>query len=135
MGLSPRHLRFVQEYLRDFNATRAAKEVGYSEKSAHVTGCKLLKDPKIADAVEEGKARVIRKAGLSLEECFAVFSDVALHGDPRDRIAAAEKLVKYQHRVADKVEHSGQIGLLDLVAGSVKEDEPEPEPEPSEVAE
>lgn len=44
---------FVQEYLIDFNVTRAAKAAGYAERSAHVTGHNLLKDPKVQKAIQK----------------------------------------------------------------------------------
>ncbi|ASR46834.1 hypothetical protein B4V02_09150 [Paenibacillus kribbensis] len=34
-GLTPKQRIFVMEYLRDFNATRAAVSAGYSKKTAH----------------------------------------------------------------------------------------------------
>lgn len=52
---------FVQEYLIDFNVTRAAKAAGYSEKTAHVTGHYLLKDPKVQAAIQDAmQARIER---------------------------------------------------------------------------
>ena len=40
---------FCLEYLRDFNATRAAKAAGYSDKTAHATGSENLRKPQIQD--------------------------------------------------------------------------------------
>ena len=34
-NLSAKQLKFVEEYLIDFNGTRAAKAAGYSEKTAY----------------------------------------------------------------------------------------------------
>lgn len=50
---------FISEYLKDFNATRAAKAAGYSEKSAYELGSKLLKNVEIQDEiVKRVKTRV-----------------------------------------------------------------------------
>jgi len=49
--MNARQQRFVAEYLKDLNATRAAKAAGYSPKGAEVTGCKLLRNAKVAKAV------------------------------------------------------------------------------------
>lgn len=46
---------FIAEYTRDFNATRAAKAAGYSDKTAYSIGQRLLKDVEVADAI---KARI-----------------------------------------------------------------------------
>ena len=40
---TPKQLRFVEEYLRDLNATQAAIRAGYSPKTAKVQGCQMLK--------------------------------------------------------------------------------------------
>lgn len=44
--------RFVEEYCANFNGTRAAKAAGYSEKTANVIACELLKKPHIKSAIE-----------------------------------------------------------------------------------
>ena len=38
---------FVQEYLKDLNATQAALRAGYSPKTAGATGAENLKKPEI----------------------------------------------------------------------------------------
>lgn len=65
--LSPKHQQFVAEYLKDFNATRAAKSAGYSEKTAHVQGCNLLKNPKIAEHLRVKHGRILDKLEISRE--------------------------------------------------------------------
>ena len=47
--------RFVDEYLKDLNATQSAIRAGYSARSAHVIGHDLLKLPKIGIAVQKRK--------------------------------------------------------------------------------
>ena len=37
-----RHEQFCQEYIIDFNGTRAATDAGFSKRSAKVTACRLL---------------------------------------------------------------------------------------------
>lgn len=49
---------FVQEYLVDLNATKAAIRAGYSEKTAYSQGQRLLKNVEVQKAIEEAqKAR------------------------------------------------------------------------------
>src|SRR5262249_25046655 len=47
--------RFVAEYLKDFNSTQAAIRAGYSRKSAHLIGRRLLEEPEVVAAVKRGK--------------------------------------------------------------------------------
>lgn len=75
--LTPKQQRFVAELLADpeRNATRAAIAAGYSSKVAAVTGSKLLRVGKIADAV----GRTIKKLEIRAEITQArVLNEVAL---------------------------------------------------------
>jgi phage terminase small subunit len=50
--LTDKQQRFVEEYLKDLNATRAAIRCGYSAKTARAQGSRLLTNADIAAAVE-----------------------------------------------------------------------------------
>ena len=65
MGLTNRRKIFVEEYLKTWNASEAARRAGY--KHPGVTGCKLLKNAEIAEAVER-----------NLSELKATKPDVAI---------------------------------------------------------
>lgn len=52
MTLTNKQARFVEEYLRDFNATQAAIRVGYSEKTAYSQGSRLLKNVEVAEVIK-----------------------------------------------------------------------------------
>ena len=45
---------FVQEYLKDCNATQAAIRAGYSEHTAYSIGQRLMKDVSIQEAIRAG---------------------------------------------------------------------------------
>jgi len=51
--LKERQEKFCQAYLISRNATSAAKEAGYSERSAYNQGHELLKRPEIQERIEE----------------------------------------------------------------------------------
>lgn len=60
-GLAPLHARFVREYLTDLNARAAARRAGYSERSAHDTGSRLLqRDDVRAEIARLEEARWLR---------------------------------------------------------------------------
>ncbi len=69
--LLPKQKRFVDEYLVDLNGTQAAIRAGYSKRTAHVQASRLLKDAKVARAVEMGRAKLSLKAGVTAEEVIA----------------------------------------------------------------
>lgn len=51
-GLTALQRRFVEEYTKDCNATRAAKAAGYSEKTARQQGSENLSKPDISAAIK-----------------------------------------------------------------------------------
>ena len=54
-NLTPKQQRFVEEYLKDLNATQAAIRAGYSEKTAKEIGSENLTKPNIAKAIQEAQ--------------------------------------------------------------------------------
>lgn len=50
-GLNAKQSLFIEEYLKDFNATQAAIRAGYSKHSAGSKGHELLKNTEIAERV------------------------------------------------------------------------------------
>jgi len=60
-ALRPKQQVFVDEYLKDLNASAAARRAGYSEKSVDALASQLMSIPKVAAAIkaalEEREAR------------------------------------------------------------------------------
>lgn len=77
-ALEPRQRKFVQAYLREPNATKAALAAGYSEKTARQMGSENLSKPDIAAAVESGFKQVMGKNEVrsrTAEAAAATFED------------------------------------------------------------
>jgi phage terminase small subunit len=53
VALSKKRQKFVEEYLRCFNATEAAINAGYSNKTAHSIGWENLRIPEVADIISK----------------------------------------------------------------------------------
>ena len=68
MTLSTKRQRFVEEYLLDSNATQAAKRAGYSDRSAHVTGWRLLQDDEVKEALAAGRLAIGQRLFLAIED-------------------------------------------------------------------
>ncbi len=49
--LTAKQAAFIEEYLKVFNATAAAKRAGYSERSAHQRGYELVHNPDVAAVI------------------------------------------------------------------------------------
>ena len=79
--LNPKQQRFVDEYLIDLNATRAAIRAGYSDRTAEQQGSRLLGNAKVAAAVQEGRGRIADKLEVTQERIVAEFARMAFY-DP-----------------------------------------------------
>lgn len=121
--MKSKHQAFINEFLKDRNATQAAIRAGYSPKSAAVQGCELLKNPKISEVVAERTA----KAGMTADEILQGLADIAkATGDDKvktsDRVAALIALGKGHRLFTDKVEVSGSVTLAELVPRAAAEE-------------
>ena len=79
---------FVEEYLHDFNATRAAERAGYrgDDNTLAATGSRLLRNDKVADRIS---AR-LRQSAMSADEVLRRFAEQA-RADIGDFIAVDDK--------------------------------------------
>jgi len=71
--LNDRQRRFVEQYCIHFNASRAAREAGYSENTAAVIGCENLIKPNIKAAI----ATIIQEKSMAADEAIVRLTDMA----------------------------------------------------------
>lgn len=91
---------FCEEYLKDFNATKAAVRAGYSSKTAYSIGHENLKKPEIKNRIDSKKSEVALQNNLSLS---SLIEDVALiknkciyeEFNPASALKACELLSKF----------------------------------------
>jgi hypothetical protein len=113
--LNAKRAAFVREYLKDLNATQAAKRCGYSAKTARAQGSRLLTDADVCAAVAKGQQHIEGRAIATRAERQEFWTRV-LHGkgdDIRwaDRLKASELLGKSEADFTDKLEHSGEVSF------------------------
>lgn len=80
-GLNARRQRFVEEYLTDLNASRAAIAAGYSQKTARQLASELLTFPNVQAAIVEGRRKMAEATGITQARVLGelellAFSDV-----------------------------------------------------------
>lgn len=75
--LNVRQQKFAEAYADHGNATRAAKEAGYSERSAHAQGCDLLKHPDVRAYIDAVRTERWRRAAMGPDEWRALVSQQA----------------------------------------------------------
>ena len=63
--LRPRPRRFVEEFLKDLNATQAAKRAEYGKSGAHTQGWRLLQNADVAAAIKAGLDVMADRSHLS----------------------------------------------------------------------
>jgi phage terminase small subunit len=94
--LTDRQFAFVNEYVVDFNGTQAAIRAGYSEVSAAAQAFQLLSNPKIYEAVEDRKAELAARVGLTVEWVLRRWKEIA-EADPNELIAWGIECCRYCH--------------------------------------
>ena len=106
--LTPKQERFVQEYVKDLNATQAAIRAGYSEKTANRIGPENLSKPVIAEAVAAYQAVIADKTGLDarfvLEGLMREATSYDEDATSTSRVSALSWLGKHLKLFTDKAE-------------------------------
>lgn len=110
MSLTPKQAAFVAAYLVDSNGKKAAIKAGYSKAGAEVAASRLLRHPKVAEALSAAKnpAAEVQKEGPTFDLAaalqhqdpknflLAAMNDIEL--DPKQRIDAAKALMPFIHQ-------------------------------------
>lgn len=71
--LTPKQQLFIDSYLVHFNATKAAIQAGYSEKSAYSIGSELLKKPELSALID---AR-LKESRMNSDQVMKLMGDIA----------------------------------------------------------
>ncbi len=71
--LTAKQQLFIDNYLIHFNATKAAIQAGYSEKTAYSIGSELLKKPEISALIESR----LKESRMNSDQVMKLMSDIA----------------------------------------------------------
>lgn len=138
--MNDRQKLFVEEYMKDMNATQAAIRAGYSEKTARSQGQRLLTNVDIQKAVKELREK-IQDDNIATIKDIEEFLSLSMNGEideeilltlgdgdgyskvarerkqisAKDRIKAAELLGKRYGMWTDKQEVTGNVGLVQII--------------------
>ena len=77
MTLNRRHKIFIERYITHWNATQAAKDAGYSERTAFQQGHALLKHPEVRQALEDRQKEIMKELGLTQERVLREYMKLA----------------------------------------------------------
>lgn len=91
--LSPKKELWVQEYLKDLNATQACIRAGYSEKGARKQGNRMLADVGIQERIRELQAVTAAATGVEVKALVQELAKIA-YTDLSDVVELAEGKLK-----------------------------------------
>lgn len=80
--LTGKQQRFVDEYLIDLNATKAAERAGYSAKTAYSVGHENLRKPEIAAAIAQAQKERQQRTHITADRVLQELARIAFF-DPR----------------------------------------------------
>lgn len=106
--LTAKQRAFVEEYIKDWNATQAAIRAGYAASCARWTGCTNLTKPNIRQAIAR-KTAEIRKESIATRRQRQAFWTQTYQDSQQnmsDRLRASELLGKSEADFIDRTEHS-----------------------------
>ncbi len=76
--MTQKQKRFVEEYLIDLNATKAAIRAGYSPKTANEQGSQNLAKVSIQAAIDKAMAERSRRTGINQDRVIQELAKLAL---------------------------------------------------------
>jgi phage terminase small subunit len=102
MALNPKQTRFVEEYLLDLNASKAAVRAGYSAKTADQQGYQLLQDTSVSAAIQAAQAARSERTKIDADRVVQELTAMAIY-DPADiakqGMAGPEDIAKLPEQV------------------------------------
>ena len=97
-ALSPKQLRFVDEYLVDHNGTQAATRAGYGPSGARVAAYRLLSNVAISSLIESRRQADATRLSITrenvLERLLEAFEVARENSEPAAMVAAAREMGK-----------------------------------------
>ncbi len=75
--MTDKQQRFVEEYLKDLNATAAAVRAGYSEKTAMEQGHQLLQKTSVSEAIQVAQQERAKRLQLDVDTVVANLANIA----------------------------------------------------------
>lgn len=98
--MNAKHERFIVEYLKDLNASKAYVRAGYAKAGAGQSAEKLLKKPEIKAAIAKAQAKVLEVAQITAQRTIdemgtLAFSNVADYFDAEGNLLPIHQLPRH----------------------------------------
>ncbi len=105
LKLSARQQRFVKHYIRQGNASQAARKAGYAEAGARVTACRLLTKPNVQAEIAAERRAYEHTMGTSREQVAAELMGVVDLARERGDVSGMIAALREVGRVCGYYEH------------------------------
>lgn len=116
MALNAKQQLFVAHYLIHKNATEAAKAAGYSEKTAHSAGPRLLENVAVKAAVAEKVQNLVDKLGIGPEYILGSLKEIVERCKQAVPVEEWDPIAKEMVKTGEwKFEHNGANKALELL--------------------
>jgi hypothetical protein len=124
MAMTEKMRTFVDEYLKDFNATQAAIRAGYSKKTSYAIGQENLNKPEIKSHLEKRIKELMPARERIILKNLKFWEDMM--DDPNvkenDKLKASEYLAKYTAMFEETLKIKGDSeSPLKIIFGGVKD--------------
>lgn len=90
-SLSVQYKKFVLEYLKDFNASKAAIRAGYAKKSSRSTSSEILTKPNVQKALSEVSEKVMLLGDIADIQEIAEFYTLVMRGNIKNIVSWNEE--------------------------------------------
>ena len=129
MSLTQKQRKFADLYIKLDNATEAAKQAGYSEKTAYAIGSENLKKPEIKAYITERLAQLESESIASINEVMKFYTKVmrgeekdqfGLDASLSDRMKAGKEIINRLSSVTQDNETTEEDGLIEALEGNAE---------------
>jgi phage terminase small subunit len=107
--------RFVAEYVKDGNATRAAIAAGYTEKNAKNTGYGLLQKPAVQAAVDEARDKLALATGYNLRAAVEEIDQKIQRAEAAEQYTAVAKMLELKLKVHGMLVEKHEVRAQGLI--------------------
>lgn len=116
MALTDKQKNFVNEYMKDMNATAAYLRAGYdcTEEAARRAGSRLLTNVDVMSEIGQRTDKMQIESGMSVQwvlEKYKHIIDKNIDVDPMVAKGSLDSVAKHYGMFKEKIEHSGELNF------------------------
>jgi phage terminase small subunit len=120
MALMDKHMRFVDEFMVDMNATAAYRRAGYKAEgnAAEVNASRLLRNAKVQEEIAKRQQKMQEESGMSVKWVLDKYKTIItnnIDSDPAVAKSALDSVGKHYGMFTEKLEVKGSLTVEKLL--------------------